>query len=115
LLFAGADPHARDRQGHTPLQQSRAVGLKVDEFMALQNNQSPSGSRKNKNNNNDNDLPKIPPAQHDGYFQHFQHYLGANRSPFVRSVMDWLGRTLKGSSSSSSQGPIEAPVDLTAM
>jgi ankyrin repeat protein len=92
LLFAGADPHARDRQGVTALQQSRAVGMKVDEFMQHQNlAQSQDYNIQNKQND-----PKFQPAQ-ESYFQHFQHLIGADRSPFVRSVMDWLGRTLKGS------------------
>lgn len=91
LLFAGADPNTRDRQGMTPLQQSRATGLKVEDFLQKQQN------RNGNNNNNSGSPPKLQ-QQQESYFQQLQNMLGAsaNRAPFVRSVMDWLGRTLKG-------------------
>lgn len=93
LLFAGADPNTRDRQGMTPLQQSRAAGLKVEDFLMQQKQQANKG-----NNNSSSGSPPKLQQQQESYFQQLQNMLGAsaNRAPFVRSVMDWLGRTLKG-------------------
>lgn len=110
LLLAGADPNLRDRQGQTAMQQSRAVGMKFEEILSQQQNG-------NKGDSNNNNQPKLPPAgQQEGYFQQFQQLLGANRSPFVRSVMDWLGRTLKGGPSDGVGDLAEVPHDdLTAM
>ena len=51
------DPNLRDLQGQTPLQQSRAVGMKVEEFLSKNGGSKPEGRQS----------PKIPPAQQEGY------------------------------------------------
>lgn len=118
LLLAGADPKARDQRGMTPFQQSR-VGLKPEDFLSAQQQRLQVANQNKPGNSSKQDEPSKLPQEsyllmnlvrvnknYDSrrYFQQIQHMLGATNRPFVRSVMDWLGRTLKGGTAAEEGG-----------